>query len=241
MNSPQKQSAVNFKSTQFESNSSQTAQIETTINSLRASLASAVSHPSPYPNWFAENCLPEDILDECINLPFTAPDLSGVSGKRELHNKTRQYFDRENQKNYPACNAVTSAFQSKTITQLIEKTYHIDLNGSYLRVEYAQDTDGFWLEPHTDLGVKLFTMLLYISPEEQHKTLGTDYYDENKNHLGRSPFASNSAFIFIPSSISYHGFEKRKIEGVRKSIIINYVTQEWRAKEQLAYPNNPII
>jgi hypothetical protein len=33
------------------------------------------------------------------------------------------------------------------------------------RVEYAQDVDGFWLEPHTGLGVKTFTTLLYLSTE----------------------------------------------------------------------------
>ena len=28
--------------------------------------------------------------------------------------------------------------------------------------------------------------------------------------------------------------------GVRKSMIINYVTNEWRAREQLAFPDKPI-
>jgi hypothetical protein len=27
---------------------------------------------------------------------------------------------------------------------------------------------------------------------------------------------------------------------VRKSLIINYVTAEWRAREQLAYPDTPV-
>ena len=33
-----------------------------------------------------------------------------------------------------------------------------------------------------------------------------------------------------------HGFEKRQIKGVRTSLIINYVTNEWRAREQLVLP-----
>ena len=45
---------------------------------------------------------------------------------------------------------------------------------------------------------------------------------------------------FVPSGITYHGFEARRIEGVRKSVIINYVTNEWRAREQLAFPDKPI-
>ena len=46
--------------------------------------------------------------------------------------------------------------------------------------------------------------------------------------------------IFVPSSNTFHGFEPRTIEGVRKSVIINYVTTEWRAREQLSFPDHPI-
>jgi hypothetical protein len=54
------------------------------------------------------------------------------------------------------------------------------------------------------------------------------------------PFASNGAMIFVPSNNTYHGFERRPIKGVRTSLIINYVTNEWRAREQLAFPEAPI-
>ena len=42
----------------------------------------------------------------CSALPFEAPSLDGVSGKRELHNNTRKYFDVENRKNFPVCEAI---------------------------------------------------------------------------------------------------------------------------------------
>jgi hypothetical protein len=137
-------------------------------------------------------------------------------------------------------NAISEAFQDKRITDTIEKVFGTDLAGTYLRIEFAQDTDGFWLEPHTDLGVKSFTMLLYLSDEEGHDDLGTDVYDANKKHVARSPFAPNLAFVFVPGGDTYHGFERRPIKGVRKSLIINYVTDEWRAREQLAFPEAPI-
>ena len=163
-----------------------------------------------------------------------------MSGKRELHNNTRRYFDAENRKAFPVCEAVAEAFQDERITGLIEKTFGTKLDGTYLRIEFAQDTDGFWLEPHTDLGVKSFTMLLYLSRDESHENLGTDIYGPDKAHVGRSPFASNAAMVFVPSDNTYHGFEKRPIPGVRVSLIINYVTNEWRAREQLAFPEAPI-
>ena len=33
------------------------------------------------------------------------------------------------------------------------------------------------------------------------------------------------------------GFEPRKITGIRKSMIVNYVTADWRATEQRAFPD----
>ncbi len=46
--------------------------------------------------------------------------------------------------------------------------------------------------------------------------------------------------IFVPGSDTWHGFEKRPIAGVRRSVILNYVTDEWRAREQLSYPEAPV-
>ncbi len=201
---------------------------------------SAEAAEKPYQHWLLHDCLPKQTLQAVSNLPFPAPDLDGKSGKREVHNATRRYFDIENRGQYAVVDTISEAFQSKTITTSVEQTFGTSVEGAYLRIEYAQDTDGFWLEPHTDLGVKLFTCLLYLSDIPSHKDLGTDIYDENKTHAGRSPFAPNAAMVFVPSDITYHGFEPRTIEGVRKSLIINYVTDEWRAREQLAFPDQPI-
>ena len=207
---------------------------------LLASFAAAKGNAKPYRHWFLSECLPAAAVEEILALPFPPPALEGVSGKRELHNNTRKYFDQENMGRHPVCKAFNDAFQDATVTSSIEKTFGVKLKGSYLRVEFAQDTDGFWLEPHTDLGVKLFTMLLYLSKDKSHADLGTDIYDAEKRHIGRSPFASNGAMVFVPSNVTYHGFDKRRIEGVRKSVIINFVTNEWRAREQLAFPASPI-
>jgi hypothetical protein len=210
------------------------------VRSFIKSIDSAKRSDQPYRNWQLKSCFPADTVEDILGLPFEAPSLDGVSGKRELHNNTRKYFDVDNRRNFRVCEAVAQAFQDKRVTSHIEKAFGTDLKGTYLRIEFAQDIDGFWLEPHTDLGVKAFTLLLYLSKDPSHKDLGTDIYDAEKRHVGRSPFASNAAMIFVPSSNTYHGFERRKIEGVRTSLIINYVTDEWRAREQLAFPETPI-
>ena len=56
----------------------------------------------------------------------------------------------------------------------------------------------------------------------------------------RSPFTRNQALMFVPDDNTWHGFEPRRIDGVRKSVIINYVTDAWRDREQLAYNTAPV-
>ena len=210
------------------------------IASLLKSFAAGKCAEQPYRHWLLKECVPADVVDGITALPFPAPALAGVSGKREIHNATRKYFDVENRAGHPVVSAFADAFQAKAVTGAIEKTFGTRLGGTYLRLEYAQDTDGFWLEPHTDLGVKVFTMLLYLSRDASHSNLGTDIYDGEKRHVGASPFTPGGAMVFVPSNNTFHGFEPRRIEGVRKSVIINYVTNEWRAREQLSFPDQPI-
>ncbi len=186
------------------------------------------------------NCIAQDTLEEILALPITPPELSSVSGKRELHNATRTYFNAENRQKYKCCEVFAKSLQDDQIISKIENVTGADLDGSYLRIEYVLDTGGFWLEPHTDLGVKIFTMLLYTSKDPAHSNLGTDIYNSAKEHVGRSPFHSNGALVFVPADDTFHGFERREISGVRRSIIVNYVSSEWRERDQLAFPDMPI-
>ncbi|MGE0053326.1 MAG: 2OG-Fe(II) oxygenase [Hyphomicrobium sp.] len=207
---------------------------------LIKSFNQAKQFEQPYRYWTLTRCLQEGLIDEIMSLPFEAASLEGVSGKRELHNPTRNYFDQAAIAKFPACARVARMFQEKSVTDAIKKRFAAEIDGCFLRIEFAQDVDGFWLEPHTDLGVKKFTYLLYLFDNAQHRSLGTDIYDENRNWVGRAPYARNAGMIFIPSTKTYHGFEPRPIESVRTSLVINFVTDAWRAREQLAFPNQPV-
>lgn len=204
-------------------------------NTFCDSVERAAKFTQPYTHYLLTGILPDDVAHELNNLPFKTPSLDGVSGKRELHNDTRSYFDAAQMEKYPVMRQVAQALQSPQVIGKLEKAFGAELEGTYLRLEYAQDIDGFWLEPHTDLGVKKFTCLIYLS--EGHDDLGTDIYESRDKHFGRSPFLPNSAMIFVPGDNTWHGFEKRPIRGVRKSVILNYVTTDWKAREQLSYPN----
>ncbi len=207
---------------------------------FRASLTSMKTETFPYKHWILNDVFPPDVPGKLRALPFEPQKTDGVSGRRELHNATRNYFDAENNARFPVCRAIADYLQDPKTIGAIQSSFGIDLDGTYLRIEYAADTDGFWLEPHTDLGVKKFTFLYYISNDPGHIDLGTDIYVSKEQHYGRAPFHENSALVFIPADNTWHGFEKRPIPGIRKSIIVNYVTEDWRAKEQLSFPQSPV-
>jgi hypothetical protein len=210
------------------------------IAAVKASVDSRRSFDAPYPHYLVDRLFPSATADELADLPFKAPSLDGVSGKRELHNDTRSYFDDANMARFPVMAQVAEALQAPEIIACFAQAFDAPLDSTYLRLEYAQDIDGFWLEPHTDLGVKKFTCLIYLSQGPGHETLGTDIYASKEQHVGASPFIRNSAMIFVPGQDTWHGFEKRPITGVRKSVILNYVTPDWRAREQLSFPDQLI-
>jgi hypothetical protein len=164
-----------------------------------------------------------------------------VSGKRELHNDQRVYFDVPATLRFDECAAVADAFQSARVCLAIQAATGADLSETYVRLEYAQDVDGFWLEPHTDLGVKRFTMLIYLAESPDQADLGTDIYSAPGVWAKRPLFSDNAALVFVPGGDTWHGLAPRPIAGVRRSIIMNYVTAEWRAREQLAYPDRPVL
>ena len=207
---------------------------------ISTALTKSSSFKAPYRHWLIDGFIPADLLASVQALQFSPPALNGISGKRELHNDQRCYFDEHNIRENDAIAAVAKTFQSTAIVKNLESFFDTNLNGTYLRIEYALDNEGFWLQPHTDLGVKRLTILHYISDEPEQSNLGTDIYNADKQSVKRTPFQPNTAFAFVPGDNTYHGFEPRKIYGVRKSLIINYVTTDWRAREQLCFPQSPV-
>ena len=203
-----------------------------------ASVAARSSFDVPYRHYIIADSLPKLVVSDLAHLPLNAPDLHGVSGKRELHNDSRSYFDAEGMQRHPSMMAVAEAFQSPEVVSGIASSFGAPIDDTFLRIEYAQDIDGFWLQPHTDLGVKKFTCLIYLS--DGHDDLGTDIYKGPGEPVARTPFKPGGAMIFVPSDNTWHGFERRPIHGVRKSVIVNYVTHDWRAREQLSFPQQPV-
>jgi hypothetical protein len=211
---------------------------EQVIRSFRGS----ARHTKPYSHWVLDDVVPLASARAVTELPFAAPVIDDTGGKRDTHNSTRIFFSRDNQAAYPICAAFSEALQHPDAVSAIKEVTGADLDGSSLRIEYAQDRDGFWLEPHTDIGPKRITFIHYLIDLPGAETLGTDIYedDDAHTHFGSSPAAFNQGFVFIPAKNTWHGFEHRPIPGIRKSLIINYVGPEWRNRQELAFPDRPV-
>ena len=206
-------------------------------DSFLACLARARHIASPYDYWLLEGALPGEDAVAIAALPFAPPAGAAFSGRRETNNATRVYFNRENQEKFPVCRRVVAGFNDPRVRRAIEQATGADLSDGHLRIEYCQDAEGFWLEPHTGIFVKKFTMLIYLSDDPRLKNAGTDVHGGPPDYLYicSAPYGKNLGLIFIPSPNTWHGVGKRPLNGaIRKSIIVNYVTSGWRDKYELA-------
>ena len=205
-----------------------------------ACLARSRQQARPFRHWLIEAVLPESTCGAIDALPFAPAPIADTLGKRETHNSTRVFFAPEQQRRFPVCAGLAAALQDRAVTAGIAARCGVNLAGTHLRIEYCLDTDGFWLEPHTDIGAKLFTMLIYLSAEPGSEGWGTDILDADKQVVETAPYRRNGGLIFIPAADTWHGFRKRPISGVRRSLIVNYVKPEWRSRHELAFPDQPI-
>jgi hypothetical protein len=193
----------------------------------------------PYLHWKLADVLPEAMCTGLLTLPIAPPVLGETDGTRDTYNASRAFVTPKLREEFPASAVLADALQRPEVARQLEETVGIDAEGKFLRIEYIQDTDGAWLEPHRDIPDKLFSMVIYLCTGPEAKDWGTDIYDTDRQWVGRASADFNSAVIFIPGDDTWHGFDKRPIRGVRRLMEINYV-QNWRDREQLAFPDRPV-
>jgi hypothetical protein len=208
---------------------------------LHRVFATADRHETPFRYWLLADVLPAATARAVTALPFAPPEVGDSQGRRETHNASRIFFAADKGALFPVVDAVAAAFQDDETVDRIESCFGLSLAGSFLRIEYCQDTEGFWLEPHTDISAKLFTMLVYLSSGPEAEDWGTDLYDAALHPAGRSPGGFNKGLIFRPAGDTWHGYAKRPMRGIRKSLIINYVKADWRARQELCFPDRPCL
>ena len=201
-----------------------------------ACLAGARQEKQPFDHWLLTGALPGSDVEAVAALPLPPPSAPLFNGRRETNNTQRIFFTPENQAEYTVCQRIAAGFKDPRVRAAIAETTRADLSDGHLRIEYCQDGPGFWLEPHTDILVKKFTMLVYLSDNPELKAAGTDIHEgpPDFKYVGTAPYGKNLGVIFIPASNTWHGVGRRPIKALRKSIIINYVTSAWRDQRELA-------
>ena len=207
---------------------------------FRNALATAGRAEWPYRHWKLHEVFPLDLCTGILTLPIAPPPLGDTDGTRNSYNASRCFITPTLRAKFPTCEVLAEALQRPSVARQLAETCEIPLAGSYLRMEYIQDTDGAWLEPHRDIPEKLFSMVVYLFTGPDAAEWGTDIYDAERRWVGRSAGTFDSATIFVPGPATWHGFDKRPIIGVRRLMEINYVRPDWRDREQLACPEQPI-
>ncbi|MEX1034347.1 MAG: hypothetical protein WDZ54_00210 [Sneathiella sp.] len=207
---------------------------------FKASLDQAAHTDDPYDLWELSGLFPTDVVDDLLALDIGPGEMDYRIGRREINNDKRNYFDVARQASTPVVKSVAELFQAPGTVAAIEEKFGIDLTGTFLRIEYTQDRESFWLEPHTDIGVKKFTLQIYLSRGAEAESWGSSIYKDSQTFVRNVPFRSNCAIVFVPSPHTWHGFRPRPINGTRKTLIVNYVTDKWRARNELAFPNTPV-
>ena len=208
----------------------------TVADSFLRCLAQAQHETRPFDYWLLRDALPAADVEAVLALPLGVPEDPVFNGRRETNNAQRIFFSEECQQRFPICRRIADGFKDGRVRAAIEATTRADLSDGHLRIEYCQDGPGFWLEPHTDILVKKFTMLVYLLDDSELVTAGTDIHQgpPDFKYVTTAPYGRNLGVIFIPSANSWHGVGHHPIKALRKSLIINYVTSAWRDKWELA-------
>lgn len=207
---------------------------------LCQSLDKAQKNEDPYRHYLLSSLFDPALIDDVLSIPFEPIELSYEAGTREEFNAVRRYFTPDVIEEYECARRVADAFLDPEVIRKIESMEGVCLKDSLLRIEYAIDADKFWLKPHTDLGVKLVTMLIYLSKDEDAENWGTDIYVDEDTFHSTVPYKTNNALLFFATDKTWHGFEPRTIKGIRKTLIVNFVTQEWRNRQELVHPTRAV-
>jgi hypothetical protein len=205
--------------------------------SLIASLDAAERSDLPFPHWLPTGMLPGDVIQQIDALPVEPPQAEEMIGKRENQNTRRYFFNGQARLDHEVCDQLAQALQGADFVNRLAELTGARLKEGYLRIEYCLDTNGFWLEPHTDSELKLLTMSIYLSRDAGADEWGTDLYDRHQKLVKTARYQRNCGLIFVPTETAWHGFRKRPIPGVRRSLVVSYVKPEWRGREELAFPH----
>ena len=204
-------------------------------NCVIAALAATSATPWPFPHWQLYDVLPAPVASALLAWRPDARFVGGDSGgQRAGRNGQRLFITPAQRAANPALDHLAALFDHARTRAAFSDACDAHLENTALRLELCLDTDGFWLEPHTDIGAKRLTLVISLSMGAQAAQWGTDLMTASGDPVARASGVFNSGLLFIPSARSWHGFVPRPLGGIRRTLIVNYVGPEWRATDELA-------
>ncbi len=207
------------------------------LRKVSENLRKFASNHEPFKHWLFDGVLSEETIDELLKLPLPVPKIEKHTGKRESQNQTRVFLNKECCNKYSVVKNVANVFNHPSIISKLSNICGRDLTKGKLRIEYTLDTGDFWLEPHLDIKEKLVTFLIYLSKDPGSSEWGTTIYNRDLSFHSKAPYKSNMGLMFMAGEDTWHGVPKQNIQGIRKNLIINFVTKDWKSINELA-PNN---
>jgi hypothetical protein len=208
--------------------------VELLLDAVRNNLQKAKSMSTPFRHWIYDRVFSEAIAHELSDLPLQPPTIQQHKGKRDTYNSSRVFLNSENCHKYPVLRSVVDVFNDSRIISQLGDICGRDLTQGKLRIEHTLDNGDFWLEPHLDIKEKLLTFLVYLSKGGDSSQWGTELYNPDLSLYAKVPYKLNLGFMFMAGKNTWHGVPKQQIIGVRKSLIINYVSNEWQSLHELA-------
>jgi len=207
------------------------------LEQVSENLKILASRSEPFKHWIFDGVLLEETIDELLKLPLALPKIEKHTGKRDSQNQTRIFFNESQCNKYSVVKNIAYVFNHPSIISQLGTICGRDLAKGKLRIEYTLDTGDFWLEPHLDIKEKLLTFLIYLSKDPDSSKWGTTIYNRDLSFHSKAPYKSNMGLMFMAGEDTWHGVPKQNIQGIRKNLIINYVTKDWKSTHELA-PNN---
>lgn len=204
------------------------------------SLPDVLTHtpPKDYPftHWCLEDVLPRSVCEALVDWnPGSWAVAGDVGGRRETRNASRVFVTEKERKQDYRLDSLACHLNADSMRQVFERVCGVVLEKAALRLELCLDQEGFWLEPHTDIGAKKLTLLVALSIGEDAHTWGTDLMMPDGTPVVRASGRFNSGVLFVPAQNTWHGFVRRPMKGVRRTLIVNFVDETWRAVHELAF------
>lgn len=206
------------------------------IGAFRTTVATSLESDIPFRHWTLENVIPAEACEALVAWQPAEGSVAGdTGGRRETRNGARVFVEPGARARDARLDVMARMFDSPEARAAITSLCGTSLDHTALRLELSLDTDGFWLEPHTDIGAKKLTLLIPLSVHPEAEQWGTDLMNAAGESVVRSSGRFNTGTLFVPGDDTWHGFAPRPIEGLRRGLIVNFVDSSWRATHELAF------